>query len=38
MPAATLVSFPGLGHVEAASRSDLVVPHTVEFLAEVGGG
>ena len=38
MPNATLVSFPGLDHIEAIFRSDLVVPHVKKFLAEVGEG
>ena len=36
MPNATFVSFPGLDHVDAAFRSDLVLPHVTKFLEEVG--
>jgi pimeloyl-ACP methyl ester carboxylesterase len=32
MPNATFVSIPGLGHVEAFLRSDLVLPHIAKFL------
>ena len=35
MPNVTFFSLPGLGHVEALSRSDLVLPHAREFLATV---
>jgi len=38
MPTATFVSFPDLDHVEAICRTDLVLPHIVRFLAEVGEG
>jgi pimeloyl-ACP methyl ester carboxylesterase len=32
MPNATFVSLPGLGHIEALYRSDLVLPHIAVFL------
>jgi pimeloyl-ACP methyl ester carboxylesterase len=35
MPNATLVSFPGLGHIEAGFRIDLLLPHITKFLTEV---
>ena len=35
MPNATFFSLPGLGHLEAMMRNDLVLPHIKEFLAEV---
>ena len=35
MPEATLVELPGLDHSGAIVRSDLVLPHVIEFLAEV---
>ena len=35
LPDATFVSFPGLDHVQAGSRLDLVIPHIKEFLARV---
>ena len=35
MPKVTFFSLPGLGHVEALSRSDLVLPRVTEFLAKV---
>lgn len=35
MPNATFVSLPGLDHIEAQYRPDLVVPHIRKFLAEV---
>jgi pimeloyl-ACP methyl ester carboxylesterase len=35
---ATFVSFPGLDHLDALCRSDLVVPHVKKSLAEVGEG
>ena len=38
MPNATFVVFPGLGHIEAGCRIDLVVPLVRKFLAEVGEG
>ena len=36
MPNGTFVSLPGLGHVDAGFRGDLVVPHVRKFLAGVG--
>ena len=36
IPNATFVSFPGLNHVEALYRLDLVLPHVRRFLAQVG--
>ena len=36
MPNATLVSLPGLDHIEALYRLDLVVPHIRKFLTKVG--
>ena len=36
MPNATFVSFPGLNHIEALYRLELVLPHIRRFLAEVG--
>jgi len=38
IPNATFVSLPGLGHVAAGCRLDLVVPHVREFLAGVEEG
>ena len=38
MPNVTYVSFPGLDHLEAMCRADIVVPHVRKFLAEVGEG
>jgi pimeloyl-ACP methyl ester carboxylesterase len=35
MPNATFVSLPGLDHIEAFGRTDLVLPHVRRFLAEV---
>ena len=35
MARAEFASFPGLGHVQASVRSDLVLPHIKEFLAKV---
>ena len=35
LPNATFVSLPGLGHIQAATRSDLVLPHVKKFLARV---
>jgi pimeloyl-ACP methyl ester carboxylesterase len=35
LPDATFVSFPGLDHIQAGSRLDLVIPHIKEFLARV---
>ena len=35
LPNATLVSLPGLNHVQGLARSDLVLPHIMKFLAEV---
>lgn len=35
MPNATFLSLPGLGHIEALYRTDLVLPHIRKFLAEV---
>lgn len=36
MPNAVFVSLHGLDHVEALHRTDLVLPHVVKFLAELG--
>jgi pimeloyl-ACP methyl ester carboxylesterase len=36
MPNVKIVTFPGLNHVDAYCRADLVVPHVRRFLAEVG--
>jgi pimeloyl-ACP methyl ester carboxylesterase len=36
MPNAVFVSLPGLDHIEAQYRTDLVLPHVREFLAQVG--
>ena len=36
MPNAVFVSLPGLDHIEALNRTDLVLPHVREFLAQVG--
>ncbi|MGF1470204.1 MAG: alpha/beta fold hydrolase [Rubrobacteraceae bacterium] len=33
LPDATFFSMPGLNHIQAAIRSDLVLPHVTEFLA-----
>jgi len=35
LPDVTFVSFPGLDHLQAAFRSDLVLPHIKKFLAQV---
>ena len=35
IPNSTFVSLPGLGHIAAAYRGDLVLPHIVNFLAKV---
>ena len=35
MPDPTFFSLPGLNHGEAAQRSDLVLPHVIDFLAHV---
>jgi hypothetical protein len=35
MPNVTFFSLPGLGHADALFRSDLVLPHVMEFLATV---
>lgn len=35
IPNATFVSLPGLDHIEACYRIDLVLPHITKFLAEV---
>jgi pimeloyl-ACP methyl ester carboxylesterase len=35
MPNVTFVNFPGLDHVDAFFRTDLVLPHIRRFLAEV---
>lgn len=35
MPNVTFFSLPGLGHVQAIDRSDLVLPHIKKFLAQV---
>ncbi len=35
MPNVTFFSLPGLNHVEAIGRSDLVLPHLTKFLADV---
>ena len=35
LPDVTYVPLPGLDHIQAASRSDLVLPHIKEFLARV---
>lgn len=38
MPNATLVTLPGLSHLEGFTRSDLVLPHVTTFLQEVSRG
>ncbi|MCJ7551244.1 MAG: alpha/beta hydrolase [Anaerolineae bacterium] len=38
VPNATFVCFPGLDHIDAANRTDLVLPLMRKFLAEVGEG
>lgn len=35
IPEATFISLPGVNHVQAGERSDLVLPHIKKFLAEV---
>ena len=35
MPNVTFFSLPGLGHVDTLFRSDLVLPHVMQFLATV---
>ena len=37
MPSTTFVSLPGLDHMPAFVRSDVVLPHVTEFLAKVTG-
>jgi pimeloyl-ACP methyl ester carboxylesterase len=34
LPDARFFSLPGLNHIQAAVRSDLVLPYVVEFLAK----
>ena len=36
IPNARFVSLPGLDHLKAYSRGDLVLPHVRQFLAEIG--
>ena len=36
IPGARFIAIPGLDHVQAASRSDLVLPHIERFLDEFG--
>lgn len=36
MPNATVISLPGLDHIEVEYRPDLMLPHIRKFLAEVG--
>jgi pimeloyl-ACP methyl ester carboxylesterase len=36
MPDATVITLPGLDHVEAVYHPDRMVPHIHKFLAEVG--
>ena len=38
VPNATFVCFPGLDHVDASCRTDLVLPLMRKFLAEAGEG
>ena len=38
MPNAQFVTFPGLNHVEAFNRIDLVLPHITKFLEELNPG
>jgi hypothetical protein len=35
MPNGTFVSFPGLDHLEAYVRSDLILPHIIKFLSGI---
>ena len=35
MPNATFVSLPGLDHLQAFERSDLILPHVKKFLVQV---
>ena len=35
LPNATFVSLPGLDHIQAIARSDLMLPHVKKFLAQV---
>ena len=35
IPQARFISFPGLNHFQAGSRSDLILPHIKEFLEQV---
>jgi pimeloyl-ACP methyl ester carboxylesterase len=35
LPDVTFISFPGLDHIQAGSRLDLVIPHMKNFLARV---
>ena len=37
MPNVTFFSLPGLGHADTFFRSDLVLPHVMQFLATVNG-
>jgi pimeloyl-ACP methyl ester carboxylesterase len=38
MPNAKMVSFPGLNHVQACFRIDLVLPHIIKFLEALNPG
>jgi len=35
LPDATFISLPGLDHIQAATRLDLVIPHIKDFLSRV---
>ena len=35
LPDATFISLPGLDHIQAANRLDLVIPYIKEFLSRV---
>jgi pimeloyl-ACP methyl ester carboxylesterase len=37
IPGATFVSLPGLNHIATMCRGDLVLPHVLQFLDELGG-
>jgi pimeloyl-ACP methyl ester carboxylesterase len=37
MNKARFLSMPGLDHISALMRSDLVVPHVKKFIADTGG-
>jgi pimeloyl-ACP methyl ester carboxylesterase len=38
IPNVTFISLPGLRHSETNARSELVLPHVIEFLARINQG